>query len=578
MKDLKGQLTFRGILIGCLGCAVITAASIYMALRMGALPWPIVFAAIISLFFLKAVSRNTSTLNEANVTHTVMSAGAMVAGGLAFTIPGAWMLGLADEISLIHLTVIALAGVALGLVCTALLRKHFVEEAQLEFPIGEAAAQTLIAGESGGKTGRKLFGAMGIAGVFAFLRDGLTAIPAMVAALPIPGITFGVYASPMLLSVGFLVGTGAVAVWFLGAVLGNFGIIVGGTTAGFFDMTTAQGIVSSLGMGVMMGSGFAVIAKDIIPKGAALLRKHAEKSPQGAFGLTAASTTVGLNVENAAGETSNRPRLAAGLVALGVAAVALAVSMALSLSPVVSVVVVLLAFVTCAMSAQSVGQTGIDPMEIFGLIVLLLVAAFADVAEVQLFFIAALIAVACGLAGDVMNDFKAGHIIGTNPKAQIIGQAIGGVVGALVSVAVMHVLLSAYGPEAFGPGAEFVAAQASVVATMVSGIPHVGAFVAGLVLGFVLYLVKFPSMMLGLGIYLPFYMSLTAFLGAMTKVAYDFACKRRADKAGLADEERERKLAASNETGLVVASGLLGGESIVGIILALAVAAGGLFV
>lgn len=580
MKELKGQLTFRGILIGCLGCAIITAASIYMALRMGALPWPIVFAAIISLFFLKAVSKNTSTLNEANVTHTVMSAGAMVAGGLAFTIPGAWMLGLADEISLVHLTVIALAGVALGLVCTALLRKHFVEEAQLEFPIGEAAAQTLIAGESGGKTGRKLFGAMGVAGVFAFLRDGLAVIPSMIAALPIPGVTFGIYASPMLLSVGFLVGTGAVVVWFLGAVLGNFGIIVGGTAAGLFDTATAQGIVSSLGMGVMMGSGFAVIAKDIIPKGAALLRKRADKSPQVAFGLTAASTAAGFNAgaEAEAGKRSSRPRLAAGLMALAVAAVALAVSMALSLPPVVSVVVVLLAFVTCAMSAQSVGQTGIDPMEIFGLIVLLLVAAFADVAQVQLFFIAALIAVACGLAGDVMNDFKAGHIIGTNPKAQIIGQAIGGVVGALVSVAVMHVLLSAYGPEAFGPGAEFVAAQASVVATMVSGIPHVGAFVAGLLLGFVLYLVRFPSMMLGLGIYLPFYMSLTAFLGAMVKVVYDFACKRRADKAGLTDKERARKLAASNETGLVVASGLLGGESIVGIILALAVAAGGLFV
>lgn len=577
MKELKGQLTFRGILIGCLGCAIITAASIYMALRMGALPWPIVFAAIISLFFLKAVSKNTSTLNEANVTHTVMSAGAMVAGGLAFTIPGAWMLGLADEISLVHLTVIALAGVALGLICTALLRKHFVEEAQLEFPIGEAAAQTLIAGESGGKTGRKLFGAMGIAGVFAFLRDGLAIIPAMIAALPIPGVTFGIYASPMLLSVGFLVGTGAVAVWFLGAVVGNFGIIVGGTAAGLFDTATAQGIVSSLGMGVMMGSGFAVIAKDIIPKGAALLRKRAEKDPQGAFGLTATSA-AGFNANAEAGDSQPRPRLAAGLLALGVAAVALAVSAVLGLPPVASVVVVLLAFVTCAMSAQSVGQTGIDPMEIFGLIVLLLVAAFSDVAQVQLFFIAGLIAVACGLAGDVMNDFKAGHIIGTNPKAQIVGQAIGGVVGALVSVAVMHILLSAYGPDAFGPGAEFVAAQASVVATMVSGIPHVGAFATGLVLGFVLYLMRFPSMMLGLGIYLPFYMSLTAFLGAMAKVAYDFACRRRADKAGLADEERTRKLAASNETGLVVASGLLGGESIVGIVLALAVAAGGLIV
>lgn len=576
MKELKGQLTFRGVLIGCLGCTVITAASVYMALRMGALPWPIVFAALVSLFLLKAVSRKTATLNEANVTHTVMSAGAMVAGGLAFTIPGAWMLGLAGEISPLHLSVIALAGVVLGLICTALLRRHFVEDAQLEFPIGQAAAQTLIAGESGGKTGRKLFGAMGIAGVFAFLRDGLALIPSMIATLPIPGVTFGIYASPMMVSVGFLVGTGAVAVWFTGALLGNFGIIVGGTAAGLFDTATAQGVASSLGMGVMMGAGFAVIAKDILPKGAKALRKRAEKTPRKAFGLTAASTAVSFEAGSGEGEDPKRTRLAAGLMTLGAAAAALAISTALGLSPAVSAAVVLLAFVTCAMSAQSVGQTGIDPMEIFGLIVLLLVAVFADVAQVQLFFIAAIIAVACGLAGDVMNDFKAGHVLGTSPKAQIIGQAIGGVVGALVSVAVMCVLLSAYGPEAFGPNAEFVAAQASVVATMVAGIPHIGAFIFGLATGFALYLAKVPSMMLGLGIYLPFYLSLTAFLGALVKVAFDFARKRRADKAGLGEEERARRLAALEETGLVVASGLLGGESIVGIILALAVTAGGL--
>ena len=87
MQALKGQLTLRGVAIGCVGCAIITAASAYTALKMGALPWPIIFAAIISLFFLKALGR--TNLNEANVTHTVMSAGAMVAGGLAFTIPGA---------------------------------------------------------------------------------------------------------------------------------------------------------------------------------------------------------------------------------------------------------------------------------------------------------------------------------------------------------------------------------------------------------------------------------------------------------------------------------------------------------
>ncbi len=183
-------------------------------------------------------------------------------------------------------------------------------------------------------------------------------------------------------------------------------------------------------------------------------------------------------------------------------------------------------------------------------------------------------AVACGLAGDVMNDFHAGHVLGTSPKAQWIGQAIGAVVGALVSVAVMAVLVGAYGPEAFGPQASFVSAQASVVATMVSGIPSVPAFALGLAAGFALYLAGFPAMMLGLGIYLPFYMSLTAFLGALAKVAYDAVCKRR--RAKLAPEERAAREKAQAETGLVVSSGLLGGESVVGVLVALAAVATGL--
>ena len=179
MKDAQGQLTARGIAIGVVGCAVITASSLYIALRMGALPWPIVFAAIVSLFFLKAVSRGRSTLNEANVTHTIMSAGAMVAGGLAFTIPGAWMLGLADEVSLGQLLAIALGGVALGIAATALLRRHFIEGAALEYPIGQAAAETLKAGDSPERTGRKLFGAMSFAGLYALLRDGLGVLPTL---------------------------------------------------------------------------------------------------------------------------------------------------------------------------------------------------------------------------------------------------------------------------------------------------------------------------------------------------------------------------------------------------------------
>ena len=445
--------------------------------------------------------------------------------------------------------------------CTALLRRHFIEDAELEYPIGQAAAQTLVAGDSGGSTGKKLFGAMGLAGLFTALRDGLGAIPSLLFGnVALPGVAFGVYLSPMLLAVGFLVGTGAVAVWFAGALIG---IVVGGTAAGLWDVAAAQGIVSSLGMGVMMGCGVGVIAKNILPKAVSLVRDT--RGSVAVARVEAASPTAA--DEAAAPGARRRRRLTAGLAALAVAAVALLACFALGLGAVPSVIVVLLAFVTCAMSAQSVGQTGIDPMEIFGLIVLLAVAALSDVAQVQLFFVAGVVAVACGLAGDIMNDFKAGHVLGTDPRAQWIGQAVGGVLGAVVAVAVMAVLLAAYGPDAFGLQGTFVAAQASVVATMVAGIPSVPAFLVGLAVGFALYL-------LGVGIYLPFYMSLTAFLGAMAKMAYDAVCARR--RAKLPPDEAATRLKAQDETGLVVASGLLGGESVVGVVIALAAVAAGL--
>ena len=134
--------------------------------------------------------------------------------------------------------------------------------------------------------------------------------------------------------------------------------------------------------------------------------------------------------------------------------------------------------------------------------------------------------------------------------------------------AVMVALVTAYGPDAFGPDKSFVAAQASVVATMVSGIPSVPWFAGGFIAGIVMYWLGIPAMMIGLGVYLPFYMSLTAFLGSCVKLAYDKWAAHRDAEAGLSDEEKAAKDAAFQEQGLVVASGLLGGESIVGVILA----------
>ncbi|WP_293818009.1 OPT/YSL family transporter [uncultured Parolsenella sp.] len=571
-----GQLSPVGIAIGVVGCVVITASSVYTALKMGSLPWPTIFTSITALVLLRAFGHRS--LNEANITQIVMSAGSMVAGGLAFTIPGIWMLGLADHTSMAEMLFVALAGTLLGLVCTALIRRRFVAESDLEYPIGTAAAETLAATTSRGGTGKKLFLSMGIAGVYSVLRDVLGVVPQMLLALPIPGVTFGIYNSPMMLSVGFLVGFGALAFAMAGAVFANFGLVVGGTAAGLWDVATAGGIVKSLGMGLMMGSGLGVVLKDILPALVRMAQGRDDVHAGSGEGSGTASTgkdsgTASAGKGSAAAASGERGdlfgdltgRYDAGVLALMVAASALVICLGLSLSPLVAVVIILLSFVTTIMSAQSVGQTGIDPMEIFGLIVLLIVAVISQTPPVKLFFVAGIVAVTCGLAGDVMSDFKTGAIIGTNPRAMWVGQAIGALLGVVVAAVTMSALFTAYGPDAFGVGKAFVAAQASVVATMVSGIPSVPAFVIGLAAGIGMYLVGLPSMMIGLGVYLPFYMPFSMFVGSVAKLVFDHFAR----KAGV-DEQAER------ETGIVCASGLLGGESIVGVVIALVSVATGL--
>jgi uncharacterized oligopeptide transporter (OPT) family protein len=209
-------------------------------------------------------------------------------------------------------------------------------------------------------------------------------------------------------------------------------------------------------------------------------------------------------------------------------------------------------------------------MEIFGIIVLLAARAVASagawagfpITDTAAFFIAAIVAIACGLAGDVMNDFNSGYILHSDPKAQWLGECIGGIVGAFVSLGVFVVLLRAYGPRSFGggPNAVFPAPQAGAVAAMVGGIPNLPAFLIGLAAAFILYLVNVPIMTMGLGVYLPFYLSATAFVGGVVQMLVSkFAPKFE-----------------KNGSGIIIASGMLGGEAVVGVVIALCQAAAGL--
>ena len=168
----------------------------------------------------------------------------MVAGGLAFTIPGIWMLGPRRRRRLVprcwSWRFPAWCWASCARPCCAGTSSRTPGSST---PSARRPRRRSSPGDAGGTTGKKLFGAMGLAGLYTALRDGLGAIPSMLFGnVAMPGVAFGVYNSPMLLAVGFLVGTGAVAVWFAGgAASANFGIVVGGSAAGLWDVAGGAG-------------------------------------------------------------------------------------------------------------------------------------------------------------------------------------------------------------------------------------------------------------------------------------------------------------------------------------------------
>ena len=527
-SSFKEQFTVRAIVIGVIGSIVLTCSSMFVALKASSLPWPIMFVALVSLFALKALG-NTN-VNEINVAHTCMSAGSMVAGGLAFTVPGIFILNNDAEFNVLQVMLVTVGGTILGLIFTSLIRKHFVVDADMPYAMGQAAAEVVVVGDEGGKQTGALAGSFAVAGIWTLLRDAFAKVPAMwnFGFMQQYGSSGGIWWSPMMIAVGFLIGPATIFVWFLGALIGDGVILMGGQISGLLDATAAAGVKSSLGLGWMVGVGLAITAKEIIPR--------AKNIFGGMFNKGQASDAI-------------VPMRWAPIVILILAVLFIFV---LDL-PVVAVIITLLGvWLTTAMSSQCVGQSGINPMEVFGIFVMAIAKVACSLEVTQAVFVAAIVAIAAGLTGDVMNDFKSGSILHSDPKAQWYGEFIGGVIGAVVAVGVMLVLVSAYGGSVFG-SEMFPAAQAAAVASVVGGIANVPVFFGGLIASIVIYFITPRFTMLGLGIYLPFYLSLTACLGGFIR----FVVEKAAPKF------------AQGSTGTVIASGLLAGEGFFGVVIAL---------
>ena len=516
------QLTPRGLLTGLLGLIIITTSSMYVALRMGALPWPTIFVTVLSMSILGRAKG--STLQEINVTHTMMSAGSMVAGGLAFTIPGLWIINPDADVPFLSIVVMAVCGAILGTLLSALYRKNLIEEQKLDFPIGNAAYNTLVTGIKKGKDSLKLFVSMGFSAIFTFIRDFFGWIPSV-------AVLFGgnayiapisIYVSPMVVAIGALIGKVFALAWFGGAIFGHLLIAPVGIGFGWLsDLGAADIFRQNLGLGLLIGTGLGIFVKAMIK-------------------------SAGKKKDKKEGQAMSKNTMILTAVVLVFAAVILAVLTEMTiLQTILAVAGVCLA---CLLSGMITGMSGVNPMEVFGILVLLLIQVIWHPSLIVLFLTAGVVSVACGLSGDVMNDLKSGHLLKTDPKQQLLAEGIGGVFGAVISVVVLFVMKKSFG--GFGT-AELPAPQASAVASMASGLGSSPVFYIGVVLGLVLFLLKVPASAIGLGIYLPSMISIMVGFGYILSLLLRLITK------------------ADDRTTNLVSSGLLGGEGIAGVVVSI---------
>lgn len=526
------QLTVRGIVIGLLGLVVITSSSLYVALRMGALPWPTVFVTVVSMAILRRFKG--STLQEINVTHTMMSSGAMVAGGIAFTLPGIWMLDANATVSPVGLLILTLSGALLGTLFTIIARQRYIVEEQLPYPMGQAAYNTLIASTTKGRGAPLLFACMAASALFTVFRDGIPLIPAVLMLFAgnalVPAVS--IWVSPMAAGIGAIIGPVLSLVWLGGAVFGYLLLTPIGIASGWFsDMAAADLFRQNLGIGLMVGTGIGILVKAAVQK--IKSRGTAGKTSISIFSLPAGKTRwIALSV---------------------VVGVLILLSAGTEITFVQAIVTIVGIYLTTQLAAMLTGQTGINPMEIFGILVLLAIQIVWNPSTIAAFSIAGVTAVACGLTGDMMNDMKSGYLVGTRPSSQVVAEGIGGVVGSIVAVIALYVLKDSFG----GFGSDLLPApQAKAVTAMVGGLGHIPAFTVGAVVGIALYLLNVPAATLGLGIYLPISISTIMGFGALVLMAI----KRIVGKPRLSSVDEKTSL---------VASGFLGGEGITGVVLAI---------
>ena len=574
------EFTVTSILMGIILAVVFGAANAYLGLKVGMTVSASIPAAVISLGVIRVIMKKNSIL-ESNMVQTIGSAGESLAAGAIFTMPALFLWaeeGKIDMPGYLEITLIALFGGILGVLFMIPLRKALIveEHGTLPYPEGMACAEVLLAGEEGGSNASTVFAGMGLGAAFKFIVDGLKIVPSDIATPNIKGYAgqIGVEIYPALIGVGYICGpsissymfAGGIIAWlvlipavvFFGgsidfATLGNTGL-AGQTIAEVYAANGASAIWSNVikyvGAGAIATGGVISLLKSL----PLIIKTFA-----GAM-KSLKNTSGGTNVRT---DRDLKMPVVLGIILIVIILIWLVPSVPVSLLG--AFLIAIFGFFFATVSSRMVGLIGSSNNPVSGMaIATLLISTFVLKATgntgmagmTGAIAIGSIICVIAAIAGDTSQDLKTGFIVGATPAKQQVGELIGVVASGVAIAGVMSLLNKAWG---FG-SAEIPAPQATLMKMIVEGImdaklPWVLVFM-GVFLALALEVLRVPVMPFAIGLYLPIYLSCGIMVGGVVRLFLD---KKK-------EAEAKKKEMISN--GTLYCAGMIAGEGLVGILMA----------
>jgi putative OPT family oligopeptide transporter len=578
------ELTLRALVLGAILAVVLGAANAYLGLFAGMTVTACIPSAVISIGVLRLLGHGG--ILENTIVMTQASAGEALAAAVIFTVPALIMLGVWDSFDYLWVCAIAGIGGLLGVLLTIPLRRALILEQKLAFPEGTATAEVLRVGEGTGQGLRYLAVAGASGALIKFCETALRLWPGTAQIAGMAGGKWLVYAggnlSPALLGVGYIVGLNIASLVFIGGVISwNVAIPI---YAGWFmasDPELADAVrlpaadlaftiwskkIRYLGVGAMLVGGLWALWS---MRGSLLsgVKSGLEQFRRARAGRVA--------------ETEHdlpMPWVLAGIALCLVPILFLynAIVGSFGIAMAMGITMLVAAFLFSSVAAYMAGLVGSSNNPISGVTMatmllasLLLLALMGEDSRgpAAAIMIGAVVCCAASLGGDLLQDLKTGQLVGSTPWQQQVALAAGVAVSMLVLAPILNLLLKAYGigvPSADHPN-PLPAPQATLMASVAQGVFHgglpwamvaSGGLVGTAIIGIDDYLrrrqspFRAPVLAVAVGIYLPIELSVPIFAGGL-----------------LAHLARAR--ASGADHGTLFAAGLITGEALLGIALAI---------